>query len=149
MTETQPEITGRKQGRWPKGVSGNVAGRPPGSRNKAALAVEELLNGQAEALTQKLIELALGGNMAALRLCHERLLPPCEDRPVSFTMPKITSAGEAATAMGALLDAVSGGGITPREAVEIARTVETFLGALEAVDFDARLAAIEAARTRQ
>jgi hypothetical protein len=33
-------------------------GRPNGSRNKATLAVQELLDGQAEAITQKAVDLA-------------------------------------------------------------------------------------------
>jgi hypothetical protein len=42
-----------------KGQSGNPAGRKPGSRNRATVAFEALLDGQAEALTQKAVELAL------------------------------------------------------------------------------------------
>jgi hypothetical protein len=38
-----------------KGQSGNPNGRPQGSRNAATLALESLLDGQAEALTQKAI----------------------------------------------------------------------------------------------
>ena len=34
-----------------------------------------------ESLTQKAIDLALGGDMAALRLCLDRILPPRKDRP--------------------------------------------------------------------
>ena len=59
-----------------KGVSGNPTGRPRGSRNATTLALEALLDGQANALTQKAIDLALGGDMAALRLCLDAILPP-------------------------------------------------------------------------
>ena len=45
------------------------------------------MDGQANALTQKAIDLALTGDMAALRLCLDRILPPRKDRPVSFTLP--------------------------------------------------------------
>ena len=58
--------------------------------------LEALLDGQANALTQKAIDLALGGDMAALRLCLDRILPPRKDRPVSFTLPEINSAQDAA-----------------------------------------------------
>ena len=83
-----PEITERKQGnsQFPPGQSGNPAGRPKGARNKATLALETLLDGQAEALTQKAIELALGGDMMALRMCLDRILPARRDRPVSIEM---------------------------------------------------------------
>jgi hypothetical protein len=56
-------------------------GRPKGSKNATTLLMESLLDGQAQALTQKAIELALTGDMAALRLCLERVLPPRKDRP--------------------------------------------------------------------
>jgi hypothetical protein len=42
-----------------KGKSGNPDGRPQGSRNKATIALEALLDGQAEALMQNAVELAL------------------------------------------------------------------------------------------
>src|SRR5262249_39105368 len=58
-----------------KGQSGNLAGRPPGSRNEATLAAEILLEGEAEALTRQAIELALEGDRTALKLCLERILP--------------------------------------------------------------------------
>ena len=52
-----------------KGVSGNPAGRPVGSRNKATLLALQLLEGEAEALTRKAVEQALEGDTTALRLC--------------------------------------------------------------------------------
>jgi hypothetical protein len=46
------EKTDTKQGaRFLKGQSGNPSGRPRGARNKTTLAVEALLDGEAEALT--------------------------------------------------------------------------------------------------
>ena len=42
--------------------------------------VEELLDGEAEALTRKAIDKALEGDMAALRMCLDRLLPPRRNR---------------------------------------------------------------------
>ncbi|HWN80221.1 MAG TPA: DUF5681 domain-containing protein [Bradyrhizobium sp.] len=88
-----PVKTVEKQGsRFQKGRSGNPKGRPKGSRNAATLACEALLDGQAEALTQKAIQMALDGDPVALRLCLDRLCPPRRDRPVSFPLPPITGA---------------------------------------------------------
>src|SRR3954465_1902841 len=64
-------------------------GRPPGARNKATLAVEALLNGEAEKLSRKAVDVALTGDVGALRLCLERLCPPRRDRTVALTMPPI------------------------------------------------------------
>jgi hypothetical protein len=96
-----------------RGKSGNPAGKPKGSRNTATRAMEALLDGEAEELTRKAVELAKGGDMAALRLCLDRILPPRKDRPVSFALPSVASPNDAAAAMSSILGAVSSGEITP------------------------------------
>ena len=48
-------------------------GRPKGARHKTTLAIETLLDGEAESLTRKAIEMAKGGDMTALRLCLDRI----------------------------------------------------------------------------
>jgi hypothetical protein len=61
-------------------------GRPPGCRNKATLAALALLEGEAEALARKAVELALAGDTAALKLVLDRLLPkgpPGAPRPAA------------------------------------------------------------------
>ena len=58
-----------------KGESGNPAGRPRGSRNRATLLMEGLLADDAEAIGRKAIEMAKQGDMAAIRLCMDRLAP--------------------------------------------------------------------------
>ena len=59
----------KNSGQFSKGTSGNPSGRPAGSRNHATLLMESLLEGEAEQLTRKLLELALGGDLIAIRLC--------------------------------------------------------------------------------
>jgi Family of unknown function (DUF5681) len=77
---------GPERGRpFVKGRSGNPRGRPVGSRNRKTLAAAVLLAGEAEALTRKAVELALAGDPTALRLCIERILPPCRERAVSLS----------------------------------------------------------------
>ena len=84
-----------------KGRSGYPGGRRAGSRNKKTLAAMALLEGEAEGLTRKAVELAMRGDPAALRLCLERILPPCRERAVKFALPPIESA--ATTHRGVLL----------------------------------------------
>ena len=98
------------------------------------MAMEELLDGEAEILTRKAIELAKGGDMAALRLCLDRIVPPRKDRPVTFELPVIKDAHEAAVAMSAILAAVASGQITPSEAGEVGKLVEAFVKAVETAD---------------
>src|SRR6476620_3070989 len=99
-----------------QGQSGNPNGRATGSRNRATLAIEALLEGEAEALTRKAIELAKAGDMQALRLCMDRLAPPRKDSPVAFDLPGTKSLSDAVPAMGALVKAVGHGDLTPTEA---------------------------------
>ena len=88
-------------------------GRPAGSRHKYVLAIQNLLDGETEALGRKAIDLALEGDTVALRLCLERIAPPRKDIPVRFDLPIVTCASEAAHAAQAMLLAVSEGTLTP------------------------------------
>ena len=90
-------------------------GRPKGSRNKATIAIESLLERQAEALTQTAISKALDGDSIALRLCLDRIAPPMKDKPVVFTLPQMQDAMDASKAAGSVLTAVSEGTLTPIE----------------------------------
>ncbi len=123
-------------------------GRQKGTRNKATLAAEALLDGEVEALTRKVVDMALAGDTTALRLCLERIAPPRRDRPVPFTLPKMESADDAVKAGAALLEAVAAGDLTPMEANELGRLVESYVKALEVSDLAKRLDRLEQATSR-
>ena len=123
-------------------TSGN-AGRPKGARNKSTMAVLELLEGQAEALTKRAVELALAGDTTALRLCLERLAPPRKDVPVQFSLPRMANASDAAQAAGAVLEAVSMGELTPTEGAQVMGLVDSYRRTLEVTELEARLVALE------
>ena len=106
----------KRAGRFPKGQSGNPAGKPKGTRNATTLALEALLDGQASALTQKAIDVALTGDIPALRLCLDRILPPRKDSPVAFDLPEMKTLNDTVSAMGAIVKAVGDGDLTPTEA---------------------------------
>ena len=118
-------------------------GRQKGTRNKATLAAEALLDGEVTALTRKAVDMALAGDTTALRLCLERIAPPRKDRPVPFTLPKMESADDAVRAGAALLQAVAQGELTPMEANELGRLVESYVKALEVSDLAKRLDRLE------
>ena len=145
MTETfSPKPPGLVRGRpFAKGQSGHPAGRPAGARNKKTLAAAALLEGEAEALTRLAVELAFLGDPMALRLCIERILPPCRERTVKFALPPIESAADIAPAMKAVTSALAAGAITPGEAATIAAVVDTFVRAIETSDFERRLKIVE------
>jgi len=125
------------------GQSGNPAGKPKGTRNATTLALEALLDGQASALTQKAINLALAGDMAALRLCLDRILPPRKDSPVAFDLPDMKTLNDAVPAMGALVKAVGQGDLTPTEAGELTKMVQAFAKIIETAELEERVRTLE------
>lgn len=137
-------MTDRKNGRNTDGrfTAGN-AGKPRGTRHKATQAVLALLDGEAEALTRQAVTMALAGDGAALRLCLERIAPPRRDAPVTFDLPRMETARDAAKAAGAVLAAVAEGELTPTEGAHIMGLVETFRRTLETTELEARVAALE------
>ena len=135
MTDTKPGFQ--------PGQSGNPAGRPKGSRNRSTLALEAIFEGEAEAITRKVIELALEGDTQALRMCLDRLAPPRKDRPVTFELPAIKATADLTQATNALLQAVASGDLTPSEAADIGKAVDAHVRAIEAVDLHQRLLRIE------
>ena len=55
------KTAGEQRGRpFQRGQSGNPHGRPVGSRHRTTLALDALLEGEAERLTRKAVEIALG-----------------------------------------------------------------------------------------
>ena len=137
-------VSGNPEGRYKPGQSGNPAGRAAGSRNKATESAELLLEGEAVALTRKAVELALGGDPIALRLCHDRLIPPRRGRKVQLAnVPPVESIAELSPTMAAITMAAITGEITPGEAAELARVVEIYARAVEVTDFDQRLRQLE------
>lgn len=128
-------------------VPGNP-GRPPGSRHKATLAAEVLLDGEAEKLTRKAVDMALAGDPTALRLCLERIVPPRKDRPLLFAMPPIAAASDHPAALAAVLTAVATGELTPAEAQAFAAIMAEHRKAIEVADIEARLSALEGATPR-
>jgi hypothetical protein len=140
-----PDKVGRLQdGTFPPGVSGNPSGRPKGSRHKASIAVDTLLDGQAEALTQKAVELALTGDTTALRLCLERIAPARKSRPIRLELPTIENAEDVAAAMSAVVSSVASGDIDTDEGTALAGIIEIKRRSIETLEMDARLRFLEA-----
>jgi Family of unknown function (DUF5681) len=144
MTAHAEKTAGKQRGRpFAKGESGNPAGKPKGARNRVTLACDALLEGEADAITRKAIEMAKAGDGPALRLCMDRIAPPRRDRHVPFALQKLEKAEDALRAAAAIVQAVAEGELTPGEATELSKLVENFTRVLEATDFQRRLAASE------
>ena len=142
-----PENADKMQGtKFVPGQSGNPAGKPKGARNKTTLAIEALLEGEADAITRKAIEMAKAGDGPALRMCLDRLAPPRKESPVCFDLPPIKSVADTVEASSTLLSAVAGGNVTPDEAARIMSLLTSHKVLVETGEFERRLEVLEAAR---
>jgi hypothetical protein len=121
-------------GRFVKGVSGNPAGRPRGAvRFRAGTrAAAALLDAQAEALTEKVIEMALDGDAVAVRFCLARLLGTRRGQPVEIDLPVVTAPADLVGAVSVVAAAIAEGSLTPEEGMYLSRMLAGFPRALAA-----------------
>jgi hypothetical protein len=111
-----------------------------GSRNKVTLAVEALLDGEAEEITRAAIKLAKEGDPTALRLVIERLAPIRRGRAVEIAgFPKVEGIEDVPAAHSALISAVAAGEVTPDEARPLSDLLTAFSGALDAAALQIQL----------
>ena len=117
----------KQRGRpFKKGRSGNPSGRPAGSRNNATLMAERLLQNDIEDVCRAVVTAAKNGDMTAAKIIIERLVPPRKDRPVTFALPKLETADDAAKALASIAQAVAGGELTPLEGRDIAALIGSY-----------------------
>jgi phage terminase large subunit-like protein len=147
QTKTKSTGARAKDGRWKKGASGNPAGRPSGSRNKATLIIEQLFDGEAEDLCRKAINLAKRGSIPALRMCLDRL-PARKERPIDLEMGPVQSAADLPEAFQRIMAAVSEGRITPGEAQAMSDILDSQARAINSADIERRVQGLEGYRAK-
>jgi hypothetical protein len=135
LTKEKPSARGRPF------TKGN-GGRKPGSKNRTTLVAAALLEGEAEKLVQKAVELAKGGDRHMLKLLLGRILP--RERLVAIDLPSIVEASDAVDALGSIAQAVSEGKITPTEGAALAALMNTYARAVDIADLVARIDTLEA-----
>lgn len=136
---------GKQRGRpFKPGRSGNPTGKAPGTRHRATTMAAKLMDDDAEAVVKAVLTAAKGGDMTACRIVLDRIAPPPRGRPVRFEVPPIAAAEDVATALHGILAAAGAGQITPDEAATVAGLIETLRRAIETVELETRIAAIEA-----
>ncbi len=138
---TAPKQRGRP---WPKGASGNPAGRPPGARHEALKALDAIGSDGAAEVMKAVVDAAKGGDMRAADILLRRLWPERKGRPVRLDLPALTTAGGVADALAAVTSAVAAGEVSPEEGQAVAGILETQRRAIETAELEARIAALEA-----
>ena len=130
--------------RWKPGQSGNPKGSKTGSRNKASLATENLFLDEGDRLTRKCIEMALDGNIPALRLSIERICPVRRTAPIKIDgMPKVDNIDDMGKLTGFLLHAISDGKLSPIDGEILSRVADRHGKALEINQIEKRLEDLE------
>jgi Family of unknown function (DUF5681) len=109
-----------------KGVSGNPAGKPKGCRNRAAVLLDTINDDDLTAIVTKLVTQAKAGDMTAIKILLDRLVPAPRARAVTLKLPSLAEGNcrSKAAALAAVLNAMAAGDIDPGEAAIIAELVE-------------------------
>ena len=129
--------------RFQQGQSGNPSGRPRGALNRATVLAQELLSARVDRIAGKLIELAEGGDMRAIRVCMDRLVPAIKGQPIAVELPPIENAADSVEAVATIAAAVAAGELTATEAAELAKVIDVYVRALDGKGFDERLTKLE------
>lgn len=144
MANSADKTNQKQRGKpFQKGVSGNPSGRPQGSRNKATIAALTLIEGESKALVRKAVELALNGDIQALRICLDRITPTLKatSKPINARLP---AGGSLADQAAAVYEAARSGKITPDEATALMSLLQGQIKIKELTDIEERLAKLEA-----
>ena len=82
-TQEQTQPVKRKPGNpaWTKGKSGNPSGQKRGDMWTGTKIARALLQANAEAIINKCISMALEGDVTALKICTDRVIPSLRDVP--------------------------------------------------------------------
>ena len=143
-TKTDKKPRGRP---FEKGNRANPNGRPAGSRNAATLLLDKMAEDDANGIGRVVIDAAKAGDMRAAELVLSRIWPARKGgRTIELELPTIETAADAVKALGKLADAVGAGELTPDEGAAVAAIIETKRKAIETVELESRVAALEQER---
>lgn len=151
MTEnTDKEQIEGKNWLFKKGQSGNPSGRPKGSKNKASLLAKELIEAETESIIKKLIEIAKEGDLQAIKLVIERLLPPIKEQPfyTSSELPKINNLNDVNASYAYLVQMLDNGEISLNEAKEITALFDSKRKSIEATELKEQIDELKAIITK-
>lgn len=126
-------------GKFKKGKSGNPAGRPKGSVNTQ---LRKQLEPHTPALVERVVQAALAGDMAAMKLCLDRILPPLKAsaQTINVDLPKDGSLSDTARAF---VDAAARGDIPGDLAAQLIGAIGQTARVVEIDDLQRRLEALE------
>jgi hypothetical protein len=106
--------------------------------------LEQILETEGEALVRAAITKARAGDVAALKACLDRLMPPQKERCIKVDLSLVESAADVPKAIGAVVARVAAGELAPSDGSSLVGMLGSMRAAFELVDLQARLEAVEA-----
>jgi len=125
---------------WPKGKSGNPAGRPKGSKNPSTK-LRELIN--IEPILKKLQTAAEGGDVQAARTLLERALPVYRTTAQPVELPELEKADTLTEKAWVILAAVADGSLPPDLGAALVGAIGNVAKVAEVDELMRRVAALE------
>ena len=116
-------------------------GRKRGSKNRTTIVASALLDGEAEELVRTAVERAKAGDGPMLKFLLSRILP--RERVVKLDLPPMNFADDAVATLGAIINAVTEGRITPSEGAALASLTDAYTRAIDNTDVVKRVDALE------
>ena len=110
-----------------KGQSGNPAGMRKGTVNKRSQ-LAKLFEPHAPDLIAKAVELAKGGDVQALRLCLDKIIPKAEHSPIDIELPEEINLANISETKGTILRAVIDGKISIGDAERLVMLISSQIG---------------------
>jgi len=142
--EGKSSATGRKHdGKFAKGNKASP-GRKQGSRNAATVLLDNMMEGEGQAVVQAVIDQAKAGDVQAARMILDRIAPPRKGARIQIDLPAMQTSHDVSKASAALLEAVANGDISPDEGQAVVSIVEARRRALETSELEERVSKIEA-----
>jgi hypothetical protein len=121
-------------GRFVPGISGNPAGKRPGTRNRKTVLAEALRDGEDTTVARVVIDQALAGDIVTARFLLGLLSPKPRDRAIELDLPADAQPGDIVAAFDATIAAMAAGEITPDEALTVTRVLDSRRRAASALD---------------
>lgn len=120
------------------------AGRPQGARNKATIAAYELLGGELEVITRAAIDEAKTGNMAAIKLCLDRVLPSIKTAPMQpVDLPELKTAADVPAFFLRLNELLKNGELSLDELNGLTSLVTAFTRSIDIAELEHRITVLE------
>jgi len=125
MNAKAETTAGKQRGRpFPKGISGNLTGRPQGARHAALVALDAIGSAAATAILERVILDAKAGDMRAAEIVLGRIWPARKGRAITLPLPDVRTAADVTEAMAAVIRAMAVGDLSPEEAVAVSAVIE-------------------------